>query len=125
MALMQINGVVRLTRNPEIKFLPGKDIAVAQFGVACSTKYNDKEQTCFIECVVFGKRAEAVGNYLYKGSKVFIRGILQQDVWETDSGKRSKHKVLVEQIEFCEGRKDTGYSNSSNEDTQSAFDEDD
>ena len=106
--LLSIQGVGRPVKDPDVRYLPGSDNAVAVFSLATSTKYKDKEQSCFVECVVFGKRAEAVGTYLRKGAKVYVRGTLQQDVWEQDGQKRSKHKVLVEQIDFCEGKKEGG-----------------
>lgn len=52
MALFEINGICRLARNPEIRFLPGSEIAVASFSVACSEKYKDKEKTAFYDCKV-------------------------------------------------------------------------
>ena len=61
MALLEINGVCRLTRNPEVRFLPGSDIAVASFGVACSDKYKDKEKTAFYDCKAWGKLVEVCG----------------------------------------------------------------
>ena len=108
MALLEINGVCRLSRNPEIRFLPGSDTAVAQFGVACSEKYKDKEKTAFYDCKAWGKLAEICGEYLTKGSKVFIRGKLEQEQWEDkDSGqKRYKHVIRIDKLEFCESKKD-------------------
>ena len=91
--VVSIQGVGRLVKDPDVRYLPGSDNAVAVFSLATSTKYKDKEQSCFVECVVFGKRAEAVGTYLRKGAKVYVRGTLQQDVWEQDGQKRSKHPV--------------------------------
>lgn len=115
MALLEINGVCRLSRNPEIRFLPGTEIAVAQFSVACSEKYKDKEKTAFYDCKAWGKLAEICGEYLTKGSKVFIRGKLEQEHWEQDGQKRYKHVIRIDKLEFCESkRQDSG---------QNAFDE--
>ena len=98
--LLSIQGVGRLVKDPDVRYLPGSDNAVAVFSLATSTKYKDKEQSCFIECVIFGKRAEAVGTYLRKGAKVYVRGTLQQDVWEQDGQKRSipKENKVVDKV---------------------------
>ena len=111
MALLEINGVCRLTRNPEVRFLPGSETAVASFGVACSEKYKDKEKTAFYDCKAWGKLGEICGEYLTKGSKVFIRGRLEQETWEDSDGKkRSKHVIRIDKLEFCESKKDGGSS---------------
>ena len=107
MALLEINGVCRLTRNPEVRFLPGSDIAVASFGVACSDKYKDKEKTAFYDCKAWGKLGEVCGEYLVKGSQIHIRGTLEQETWEQDGNKRSKHVIRINKIEFCGSKKDS------------------
>ena len=106
MALLEINGVVRLTRNPEVRFLPGSDTAVAQFGVACSEKYKDKEKSAFYECKAWGRLAEICGEYLTKGSQIFIRGKLEFEQWEQDGQKRSKHVINIQSMEMLGGKKD-------------------
>ena len=110
MALLEINGVCRLTRNPEVRHLPGSDTAVAQFGVACSEKYKDKEKSAFYDCKAWGRLAEICGEYLTKGSQIFIRGKLEQEQWEDkDSGqKRSKHVINIQSMEMLGGKKDNG-----------------
>jgi len=126
MALLEINGVCRLSRNPEIRFLPGTEIAVAQFSVACSEKYKDKEKTAFYDCKAWGKLAEICGEYLTKGSKVFIRGKLEQEQWEDkDSGqKRYKHVIRIDKLEFCESKRDGGNQNAFDEPSGGFSDED-
>ena len=110
MALLEINGVCRLTRNPEVRHLPGSDTAVAQFGVACSEKYKDKEKSAFYDCKAWGRLAEICGEYLTKGSQIFIRGKLEQEQWEDKySGqKRSKHVINIQSMEMLGGKKDNG-----------------
>ena len=124
MALLEINGVCRLSRNPEIRFLPGTEIAVAQFSVACSEKYKDKEKTAFYDCKAWGKLAEICGEYLTKGSKVFIRGKLEQEQWEQDGNKRYKHVIRIDKLEFCESKRDSGSQNAFDEPSGGFSDED-
>jgi single-strand DNA-binding protein len=58
----------------------------------------------FIDCTVFGARAESLSNYLSKGSKVAIEGKLRWSQWERDGQKRSKIEVIVDEIEFLTAR---------------------
>ena len=53
---------------------------------------------------MFGTRAEAVGRYISKGSKVAIEGKLRYSSWERDGQKRSKLEVIVDEIEFMNSR---------------------
>lgn len=124
MALLEINGVCRLTRNPEIRFLPGSETAIASFSVACSEKYKDKEKTAFYDCKAWGKLAEICGEYLIKGSKVFIRGKLEQEQWEQDGNKRSKHVIRIDKLEFCESKREGGSQNAFDEPVSGSMDED-
>lgn len=130
MMLLQITGVARLTRNPEVRFLPGSDTAVAQFGVACSDKYKDKEKTAFYDCKAWGKLAEICGEYLVKGAQIYIIGKLEQEAWEDkDSGqKRSKHVIRIERMQMIGSRKEQGGDDrfsSGNTPSGGGFSEDD
>lgn len=54
----------------------------------------------FVDCTMFGSRAEKVSRYLTKGCKVAVEGKLRYSQWERDGQKRSKLEVIVEEIEF-------------------------
>ena len=58
----------------------------------------------FVDCTMFGNRAEAVGRFLAKGMKVAIEGKLRYSSWERDGQKRSKLEVIVDEIEFMNSR---------------------
>jgi single-strand DNA-binding protein len=62
----------------------------------------------FIDCTMFGTRAESVSRYLSKGSKVAIEGKLRWSQWERDGQKRSKIEVIVDEIEFLSARGEGG-----------------
>ena len=103
------NKVVLLgncTRNPEVRYVPGRDLAVAKFGLAVNKKHKDKEETMFIDIVAFGKLGEICGEYLTKGSPVLVEGRLSQNVWEQEGQKRSKHEVIAENIQMVGGKRD-------------------
>ncbi|MCX5680385.1 MAG: single-stranded DNA-binding protein [Candidatus Omnitrophica bacterium] len=94
-----------LTRDPELRYIPSGS-AVATFTVAVNRVFNTqagekKEQVSFIRVVVWGRRAEVCGEYLSKGSPVFVEGRLQSRDWETQDGqKRSTTEVVADNIQF-------------------------
>lgn len=60
----------------------------------------------WIDCTMFGARAQSVSRFLSKGSKVAIEGKLRWSQWERDGKKRSKIEVVVDEIEFMTSRSD-------------------
>jgi single-strand DNA-binding protein len=58
----------------------------------------------FIDCTMFGARAESVSRFLDKGAKVSIEGKLRWSQWERDGQKRSKIDVIVDELEFMSSR---------------------
>ena len=98
-------GVGNLTRDPELRFITN-GTAVCDFGVALNRKYNDKEETTFVDVTVWSKLAELCGEHLTKGGKVAIVGRLKLDTWETKDGqKRSKLVVVANDVEFLYSKK--------------------
>jgi single-strand DNA-binding protein len=59
-----------------------------------------KEDPLFIDIVVWKKQAENCATFLKKGRQVFIEGSLRLDQWEKDGQKRSKMKVVANQVKF-------------------------
>ena len=115
-----------LTRDPEMRALPS-GMSVASFSLAVNEKYKDRdgnwvERANFIDCEIFGNRAEAFAKYLGKGSPVFVEGKLRFEQWEKDGQKRSKIKVVVDNFEFVGGDKDAspkavaGFTSPPNDD---------
>jgi len=107
MALLQTNGVVRLSSDIELRYTPS-GTAIASFSVVSSNKYKtqqgeEKEDTCFIQATAFGKQAEVLNQYVKKGSKLFIRGELKLDTWTDQQGaKKSKHSIHIKEFEFLD-----------------------
>lgn len=94
-----------LTREPELRYIPSGQ-AVASFSVAVNRVYNDKsgqkqKDTSFIRVVVWGRRAEVCGQFLTKGSPVFIEGRIQSRSWQAQDGqKRSTVEVIANTVQF-------------------------
>ena len=105
-----------LTRDPEVKFLPS-GTAVANFGLAMSERYTDrqsgeqKENVCFVDVEAWDRQAEIVGEYFKKGSPIFIEGSLKFDSWEAEDGtKRNRLKVRLQRFQFVGRRDEDGAS---------------
>lgn len=121
-----------VTRNPEVRYIPGRDIPVAKFGLAVNRKTRDKEETCFVDIVCFGRTAEMAGEFITKGMPILIEGRLSYNTWEQEGQKRSKHEVVAENVQFV-SRKDggtgsgssDGYEGSGQYDGGDGIDEDD
>jgi single-strand DNA-binding protein len=98
----------RLTRDPEVRYTPG-GVSVTEFGLAVNRNYTmpngeKREETCFVDVNVWGKRGEIAKEYLKKGRQVFIEGRLDFRSWEAQDGqKRSKLRVVVDTFQFLDG----------------------
>jgi len=94
-----------LTRDPEVRYTP-KGTAVADLGLAINMVYrtqdgSDREEVVYVDVVTWGRQAETCGQYLSKGSPVFVEGRLQLDQWEDKDGqKRSRLRVRAERVQF-------------------------
>jgi len=94
-----------LTRDPQLSYTPNQT-PVVDFGIAVNRKWKgqdgiEKEDVCFIDCSMFGKRAEVINKYLDKGMPLLVEGRLSFDQWEAQDGSnRSKHRVTVENFQF-------------------------
>ncbi len=106
-----------LTRDPQLSYTPNQT-PVVDFGLATNRKWtgqdgSQREDTCFVDCRMFGKRAEVINKYCKKGNPLFIEGRLTFDSWEAQDGtKRSKHRVTVMNFEFLGGGGGGGSSGS-------------
>lgn len=116
-----------LTREPELRYIPNTDKAVCKNALAVSRKYKDKEETMFIDIVVFGKLAEIMDEHLTKGSNILVEGRLTQNTWEQDGQKRTKHEITVESFQMLGGKreKDGDYSGASRPQDSGDINEDD
>lgn len=111
---MSINRVSisgNLTRDPELR-VTRSGSQVLSFGVAVNDRTKNQQtgewedRPNFVDCTIFGSRAEAVARFVSKGSKVAIDGKLRYSSWETKDGqRRSKLEVVVDEIEFMTGKR--------------------
>lgn len=89
----------RLTKDPELRYTPGKGTAVTTITVAVD-RYNSntgQREADFIPVVVYGKQAESIANYLNKGSQIAISGRIQTRSYDAKDGtKRYVTEVIAE-----------------------------
>jgi len=116
-SLNKVLLIGNLTRDPELRYVPS-GTAVATFSIAVNRVYTSqagekKEEVSFIRIVVWGRRAEVCGEYLSKGSPVFIEGRIQSRSWEGQDGqKRSTTEVIADNVQFLRGAGTTGKGDS-------------
>lgn len=103
----------RLGRDPEIRYTPG-GVAVANFSVATSEEWKDKEsnekkeRTEWHRIVAFGKLGEICGEYLSKGKQIYVEGRIQTRSWEDkDGNKKYTTEIVASDVQFLD-KKDSG-----------------
>lgn len=109
---MSINKVFisgNLTRDAELRTTQSGS-SICALGVAVNDRRKNQQTgewedyPNFVDCAMFGARAEKLQPYLVKGAKVSIEGKLRYSSWEKDGQRRSKLDVLVDEIEFMSPR---------------------
>lgn len=109
--LNKILMIGNLTRDPELRYT-ASGTAVATLGLACNRKYKGKDETmkeevCFVNIVVWGKRAENCQEHLHKGSPIFIEGRLQSRSWDKPDGTKGyATEIVSEFIQFLDRTKE-------------------
>ena len=98
-----------LTADPELRYTPS-GTAVADLRLAVNRRFTSKEgeqkeETLFVDVVVWQRQAENCSQYLSKGRSVMVEGRLKLDSWENQQGeKRSRLRVVAENVQFLGGR---------------------
>ncbi len=104
MSINRVNITGNLTRDPELR-ATASGTQVLSFGVAVNDRRRNartgewEDYPNFVDCTMFGNRAEAVGRFLTKGMKVAIEGKLHYSSWDKDGQKRSKLEVIVDELD--------------------------
>ena len=94
-----------LTRDPDVRTAGANGVKVARLGMAINERRKDRngqvvDFPVFVDVDAWDKLAELCGQYLSKGSTIFVEGRLQMDTWEKDGVKHQKIKVRATTIKF-------------------------
>lgn len=98
-----------LGRDPEMRYMPNGD-AVCNFSIATDEGYKDKntgqkvDKTEWHRIVAFRRLAEIMGEYLKKGSKIYVEGKLQTRDWEKDGVKRYTTEIVANEMTMLDSR---------------------
>lgn len=103
-------GIGNCCADPETKYLPSGG-AVTNMTIACNDSYKDKQtgekvdKTEFVRIVFFNRLAEIAGEYLKKGSKVYVEGSLRTRKWQDQGGQdRYTTEVIASEMQMLDGR---------------------
>ncbi|AAP86084.1 Single-stranded DNA-binding protein (plasmid) [Cupriavidus necator H16] len=111
--MASVNKVIlvgNLGADPEVRYMPSGD-AVANLRIATTDRYKDKqsgemkEATEWHRVSMFGKLAEIAGQYLRKGSSVYIEGRIRTRKWQDQSGQdKYSTEIVADQMQMLGGR---------------------
>ena len=102
-----------LGRDPEVRYLPSGD-AVANFSIATSENWKDRngqrqERTEWHNISMFGRLAEIAGQYLKKGSKVYIEGRIQSRKYTGKDGiERTAYEIVCSEMKMLDSKNESG-----------------
>lgn len=120
-----------LTRDSELKYLPGSGTPVCNFSMGVKRDFKDKKtgkyESDYFNVQVFGKFGEVVAQYTEKGSQVAVCGRLEKRSYEKDGQKRTVDTVMADTVQFLSQKKSSGNQSApqKQEDNSTAFGEDD
>ena len=109
MAINQVAISGNLTRDAELR-ATRSGAQLLSFSVAVNERVKNQasgeweDRPNYVDCTLFGARAEKLAPYLSKGSKVSVQGRLHYSSWEKDGERRSKLDVVVSELEFMSRR---------------------
>jgi single-strand DNA-binding protein len=99
----QVVLIGRLTRDPELRFIPNSGTAVARFSMAVNREFSKEKEADFFNIVVWGKPAESCANYLKKGRLVAVNGSMRNNNYEDKNGvKHYNIEINAQRVEFLE-----------------------
>jgi single-strand DNA-binding protein len=97
-----------LGRDPEVRY-SAQGTVIAQFSVATTERWRDKsgepqEHTEWFAVKAFGRKAEVIGEYLHKGSRVYVEGRKRTESWDDKQtgGKHYRDLVYADRVEFLD-----------------------
>ena len=110
-----------LGKDPEIRYTPS-NMAIATVSIATTYKAKDREpETEWHRVVFFGRQAEVAGEYLKKGSSVYVEGRLRTQKWTDKNGlERYTTEIIAESMQMLGGKTSGEYSQRDSRPTPSS-----
>ncbi|WP_099346877.1 single-stranded DNA-binding protein [Clostridium tertium] len=109
----------RMVADPELNFQANSGMAICRFRLAVTRPFK-KDETDFINCIAFNKRAETIAQYLTKGRQLAVTGSIRTGSYDAKDGtKRYTTDIVVDSFEFIGSSKNDnqGSNNSFNQDS--------
>lgn len=105
----------RLTRDPDVRYTDGGS-TIARFSLAVDRRFKQEggETADFINCIAFGKTAEFIEKYFFKGTKIALNGRIQTGSYTNKDGvKVYTTDVVAENVEFAESKNNNSNAGSN------------
>ena len=121
-------GLGNLCADPELH-MSGGGTAILKLRLACNESYLDrdkqrKERTEFINITMFGRRAEALGKFLSKGSRLFVEGSIRTSSYDDREGnKRYRTEIVASNVILADSKRDAPRRDSRREPEQTGFED--
>lgn len=133
--MASVNKVIligNLGRDPEVRYAPNSNVAIANVTIATSSVWNDKstgdrrEETEWHRVVFYGRQAEVVEQFLRKGSAVYVEGRIKTRKWTDKDGQdRYITEIIADQMQMLGGRQENEFTESEDTKPESNDDFDD
>ena len=113
MSVNKCHFIGNLTRDPELKYLPSGE-AVANCSIACNEKWKAKdgsqqEKVEYVSLTFYRRLAEIAGEYLHKGSLIYVEGKLSTRKWQDKDGNdRYTTEISVNEMQMLGGKPEGG-----------------
>lgn len=102
----------RLVADIELKF--AGESSCAEFTIAWSEKYKEKETKCFLRCKAWRATADFLDKYFSKGQEIVIVGKMVTEEWTKDGEKKNRTICVVDEVSFCGSKNSNSESGTSN-----------
>lgn len=116
--MRMLNNIIlmgRIVHSIELKKTPAEK-SVVNFSIAVERSFGKEKVTDFFECVAWNNTAEFISKYFAKGDMIAVIGqMTTRDYTGKDGTKKRAYEVLISQVSFCGGKKDTAPSDTATE----------
>lgn len=113
----------RMVADPELNFQANSGMAICRFRLAVTRPFK-KDETDFINCIAFNKRAEAIAQYLTKGRQLAVTGSIRTGSYDAKDGtKRYTTDIVVDSFEFIGNGQGNNQGGASSNNQGSFYDD--